>query len=67
VYEVYQPSEENRTQFDRRAFDLEHDKRWQIEQYQRTITQVCHIEKFQVRGKQTTKNHVFAAIYSYKD
>ena len=41
------------------------DKHWQIEQYHRAIKQVCNIEKFQVRGKQATKNHLFAAIYGY--
>lgn len=64
-YVVYQPNEEKLTPFDRRAFDLEHDKHWQIEQYHRAIKQVCNIEKFQVRGKQATKNHLFAAIYGY--
>lgn len=64
-YVVYLPNEEEPTPFDRRAFDLEHDKHWQIEQYHRAIKQVCNIEKFQVRGKQATKNHLFAAIYGY--
>lgn len=64
-YVVYLPNEEKLSQFDRAAFDLEHDKHWQIEQYHRAIKQVCNIEKFQVRGKQATKNHLFAAIYGY--
>ena len=64
-YVVYLPNEEKLSQFDRPAFDLEHDKHWQIEQYHRAIKQVCNIEKFQVRGKQATKNHLFAAIYGY--
>ncbi|UOA10070.1 transposase [Methylobacter sp. S3L5C] len=62
---VYLPNEEKLSQFDRQAFDLEHDKHWQIEQYHRAIKQVCNTEKFQVRGKQATKNHLFAAIYGY--
>jgi hypothetical protein len=33
-----------------------------IEQYHRTIKQVCHIEHFQVRGKVAIKNHLFAAF-----
>ena len=64
-YVVYLPNEEKLSQFDRPAFDLEHDKHWQIEQYHRAIKQACNIEKFQVRGKQATKNHLFAAIYGY--
>ncbi len=64
-YVVYLPNEEKLSQFDSQAFDLEHDKHWQIEQYHRAIKQVCNIEKFQVRGKQATKNHLFAAIYGY--
>jgi hypothetical protein len=64
-YVVYLPNEEKLSQFDRPTFDLEHDKHWQIEQYHRAIKQVCNIEKFQVRGKQATKNHLFAAIYGY--
>jgi hypothetical protein len=64
-YVVYLSNEEKLSQFDRQAFDLEHDKHWQIEQYHRAIKQVCNIENFQVRGKQATKNHLFAAIYGY--
>jgi hypothetical protein len=64
-YVVYLPKEEKLSQFGRRAFDLEHDKHWQIEQYHRAIKQVCNIEKFQVRGKQATNNHLFAAIFGY--
>ncbi len=64
-YIVYLPDEEKLTHFDRSAFDREHDKHWQIEQYHRAIKQVCNIEHFQVRGKQAAKNHLFAAIYSY--
>ena len=36
-----------------------------IEQYHRTIKQVCHIEHFQVRGNVAIKNHLFAAICGY--
>ena len=64
-YLVYLPDEEKLTQFDRPAFDLEHGKHWQIEQYHRAIKQVCNIENFQVRGKQATKNHLFAAICGF--
>lgn len=50
-YVVYLPNEEKLSQFDRQAFDLEHEKHWQIEQYHCDIKQVCNIEKFQVLGK----------------
>jgi hypothetical protein len=36
-----------------------------FEQYHRLIKQVCHIEKFQVRGKVPILNHIFAALCSY--
>jgi len=51
--------------FDRQSFVELHDRHWQIEQYHRAIKQVCNIERFQVRGKQAVKNHVFAALYGY--
>lgn len=47
------------------AFDKLHSQHWQIEQYHRTIKQVCNIESFQVRGKTAVKNHLFAAICGY--
>lgn len=51
--------------FDQTQFEALHDCHWQIEQYHRTIKQVCHIESFQVRGKVAVKNHIFAAICGY--
>ena len=51
--------------FGKPAFDLLHNQHWQIEQYHRTIKQVCNIESFQVRGKVAVKNHIFAAICGY--
>jgi hypothetical protein len=64
-YVVYLPNKEKLTEFNRAEFDVEPVKHWQIEQYHRAIKQVCNIENFQVRGKQATKNHLFAAIYGY--
>ena len=64
-YVVYLPNQEKLTHFDYAAFELEHHKHWQIEQYHRAIKQLCHIENFQVRSKQATKNHLFAAIYGF--
>ena len=51
--------------FDKAKFDKLHDCHWQIEQYHRTIKQVCNIESFQVRNKVAVKNHIFAAICGY--
>ena len=62
---VYLPVEEKLAEFSRTTFDVEHDKHWQIEQYHRAIKQVCNIENFQVRGRQATKNHLFASIYGF--
>ena len=64
-YVVYLPDQETQAQFNQTDFDIQHDKHWQIEQYHRAIKQVCHIENFQVRGKQATKNHLFAAIVGF--
>jgi len=64
-YVVYLPDEDKLNPFDRRAFNLVHDTHWQIEEYHRAIKQVCNIENFQVRGKQATKNLMFAAILGY--
>lgn len=55
AYDAFQPAD----------FQTLHDQHWQIEQYHRLIKQVCHIEKFQVRGKVPIRNHVFAALCSY--
>ena len=46
-------------------FEKLHDQHWQIEQYHRTIKQVCNIESFQVRNKIAVKNHIFSAICGY--
>ena len=64
-YAVYLPNEEKLAKFNDAEFDIEHDKHWQIEQYHRAIKQVCNIENFQVRGKQATKNLLFAAILGF--
>ena len=53
------------SRFGRRAFEKVHDQHWRIEQYHRLIKQVCHIERFQVRGKVPILNHIFAALCSY--
>jgi hypothetical protein len=42
-----------------------HDSHWKIEQYHRTIKQVCNIERFQVRSKVPILNHIFASLCSF--
>jgi hypothetical protein len=64
-YVVYLSDEEKFAKFHRAEFNSEHAKHWQIEQYHRTIKQVCNIENFQVRAKQATRNHLFASIFAY--
>lgn len=51
--------------FGRRAFEKLHNHHWRIEQYHRLIKQVCHIERFQVRGKGPILNHIFAVLCGY--
>ncbi|MCP5133246.1 MAG: transposase [Gammaproteobacteria bacterium] len=58
-YALYQPNDEDWVAFDRPAFLKLHDQHWQIEQYHRTLKQVCHIEHFQVRQPTAIRNHLF--------
>jgi hypothetical protein len=64
-YALYQPNDEGWAAFERPAFLKRHDQHWQIEQYHRTLKQVCHIEHFQVRQPTAIRNHLFAAICGY--
>ena len=64
-YVIHLPDADRLAAFGREAFLRLHDRHWQIEQYHRTIKQVCHIEHFQVRGKVPILNHVFAALCGY--
>jgi hypothetical protein len=64
-YALYQSNDEAWATFDCVAFRNLHDQHWQIEQYHRTLKQVCHIEHFQVRQPTAIRNHVFAAICGY--
>jgi len=64
-YAAFLADEAALTDFDRRAFAEQHDRHWQIEQYHRAIKQVCNIERFQVRGAQAIKNHLFSALYGF--
>lgn len=64
-YVVFLPDADAYDTFQQADFQALHDQHWQIEQYHRMIKQVCHIEKFQVRGKVPIRNHLFAALCSY--
>lgn len=64
-YVVYLPNSDAYDAFRQTDFQALHGQHWQIEQYHRMIKQVCHIEKFQVRGKVPIRNHIFAALCSY--
>ncbi len=71
-YAVYLDSQDSKQTPDRVLanfssvhFEKLHEQHWQIEQYHRTIKQVCNIESFQVRNKTAVKNHIFSAICGY--
>jgi hypothetical protein len=64
-YALYQPNDEAWATVDRATFLKLHDQHWQIEQYHRTLKQVCHIEHCQVRQPTAIRNHIFAAICGY--
>lgn len=64
-YVVYLPNTDVYDAFRQTDFQALHDQHWLIEQYHRMIKQVCHIEKFQVRGNVPIRNHIFAALCSY--
>ena len=42
-----------------------HRHHWAIEEYHRALKQLCNIERFQVRGEQQVRNHIFASIFGY--
>ena len=58
-------SEEELHDIKRDTFEKIHAQHWDIEQYHRTIKQVCNIETFQVRGKTAVKNHFFSALCAF--
>jgi len=64
-YIIWLPSPEAYAEFGRESFQQLHDDHWRIEQYHRMIKQVCHIERFQVRGRQLIMNHIFSALCAY--
>ena len=64
-YALYLPDEAQLSDVNRSKFEAIHDQHWQIEQYHRTIKQVCHIEHSQVRGEAGVRNHIFAALSGY--
>ena len=66
-YALYQSNEEAWATFEDqcRVSGKFHDQHWQIEQYHRTLKQVCHIEHCQARQPTAIRNHIFAAICGY--
>lgn len=64
-YAVFLPDDDWLTAVGRKTFTIQHDRHWHIEQYHRTIKQVCNIENFQVRSKTAIRNHLFAALCGY--
>uniref|UniRef100_UPI00351AE5C2 transposase n=1 Tax=Endozoicomonas sp. Mp262 TaxID=2919499 RepID=UPI00351AE5C2 len=46
-------------------FNQLHQHHWAIEEYHRALKQLCNIERFQVRGEQQVRNHIFAAIFGH--
>jgi hypothetical protein len=64
-YVVYLPNADDYAAFKQADFQMLHDQHWQIEQYHRTIKQVCNIERFQVRSQVAILNHIFAALCSF--
>ncbi len=51
--------------FQRDDFALLQGQHWQIDQYQRAIKQVCHIEHFQVRSERPVRSQIFVKILSF--
>ena len=52
-------------QLSRSGFNPLHQHYWAMEEYHRVLKQLCNIERFQVRGKQQVRDHIFAAIFRY--
>jgi hypothetical protein len=64
-YVVYLPNADDYAAFQRTDFQTLHDRHWRIEQYHRTIKQVCNIERSQVRSKVAILNHIFALLCGF--
>lgn len=64
-YVVFLPNPEGYVDFSQAKFQALHDQHWKIEQYHRSIKQVCNVERFQVRGKVPILNHIFASLCSF--
>ena len=64
-YIVWLPESNLYDTFMEDSFQKLHDNHWRIEQYYRMLKQVCHIEKFQVRGKKLIMNHIFSALCAF--
>ncbi len=46
-------------------FDRVHAAHWSIERYHRALKQACNIERFQVRGINQIKTHIFCALKGF--
>jgi hypothetical protein len=64
-YVVYLPKTEVYPAFKQTDFQTLHDRCWSIEQYHRTIKQVCNIERFQVRSNVAILNYLFASLCGF--
>lgn len=61
-------SKDDHTQLDQineDKFEELHDTHWKIEQYHRTVKQVCNIERFYIRGASGVRTHLFASICGF--
>ena len=47
------------------TFAQAHREHWAIESYHRAIKQVCHAERFFVRGRQAIRNHLFCSLRAF--
>ena len=47
------------------TFEELHYIHWKIEQYHRTVKQVCNIERFYIRNPSGVKTHLFASICGF--
>lgn len=61
-YVTYLPEEDDYNGFKQDDFKHIHDFHWEIEQFHRSIKQICNIERFQVRTGVAIMNHIFASL-----
>ena len=49
----------------RATFEQAHREHWTVECYDRALKQVCHAERFFVRGQQAIRNHLFCSLRAF--